>query len=186
MPKRVDHEQRRREITEAVWDIAVAEGLPAVTLRRVAAQAGVSMNLVQYYFRTKDEMVRYGLQRVIEVAVARMREALTSAGRDPVAVVRACLTGMLPLDDTSRRTTAIYHAYLSYSATNPEIAALTRDIPRDLAARLEAVLPGARRELDSLIAMTAGLATWILVGSCTAEEAVALVDFRLAALMEAT
>ncbi|MEU0885954.1 TetR family transcriptional regulator C-terminal domain-containing protein [Lentzea sp. NPDC005914] len=180
MPKRVDHEERRREITLAVWRIAMAEGLAAVTLRRVAAEAGISMNLVQYYFTTKDQMIHYGLQRVIEVAVARMSAELEAAG-DSRAVVRAAIVGMLPVDEESRQTSAVYYAYMLYAITDPQIRAVVSGIPRQLAPQLVHRVSGADPlvELESLIAMASGLAVGVLVGSYTPEEAVAFVDHRL-------
>ncbi|WP_177221424.1 TetR/AcrR family transcriptional regulator [Lentzea xinjiangensis] len=183
MPKRVDHEERRREITEAVWRIATAEGLAAVTLRRVAAEAGISMNLVQYYFTSKEKMIRYGLERVIEVAVARMSaelEAVRESG-DSRAVVRAAIVGMLPVDDVTRHTSAVYYAYLLHAITDEEIRSIVSGIPRQLAPRLAHRVPGADPlvELESLIALASGLAVGVLVGSYTAEEAVAFVDHRL-------
>ena len=41
MPKIVDHEARRAELAEAVWRLASRDGLEAVTLRGVAAEAGL-------------------------------------------------------------------------------------------------------------------------------------------------
>lgn len=183
VPKRVDHEERRREITQAVWRIAMAEGLAAVTLRRVAAEAGISMNLVQYYFTSKDQMIHYGLERVIEVAVARMSaelEAVRESG-DPRAVVRAAIVGMLPIDEVSRQTSAVYNAYLLYAITDAEIRAVVSGIPRQLAPQLVHLVSDvdALVELESLIAMASGLAVGVLVGSYTAEEALAFVDHRL-------
>src|SRR5437870_1208569 len=57
MPKRVDHEERRREIVEAVIRITLKGGLTAATVREVAAEAGVSVRLVQYYFGSKDALL---------------------------------------------------------------------------------------------------------------------------------
>ncbi|MFI6094116.1 TetR/AcrR family transcriptional regulator [Lentzea sp. NPDC051213] len=179
MPKRVDHEERRREITGAVWRIATAEGLAAVTLRRVAAEAGISMNLVQYYFTSKDQMIRYGLERVIEVAVARMSaelEAVRESG-DPRAVVRAAIVGMLPIDDVTRQTSAVYNAYLLYAITDDEIRSIVSGIPRQLAQQLMHLAPLV--EVESLVALSSGLAVGVLVGSYSAEEAVGFVDYQL-------
>jgi AcrR family transcriptional regulator len=181
VPKRVDHEERRREIIGAVWRIATAEGLAAVTLRRVAAEAGISMNLVQYYFTSKDQMIHYGLERVIAVAVERMSAELRAAGDDSRVVVRAAIVGMLPIDDTSRQTSAVYYAYMLHAITDAEIRAVVSDIPRRLAAQLVHRIPGEDPlvELESLIALASGLAVGVLVGSYTPEEAVAFVDHRL-------
>ena len=47
MPKRVDHDVRRRQITDAVCRITVRGGVGAATFREVAAEAGVSVRLVE-------------------------------------------------------------------------------------------------------------------------------------------
>ncbi|MGC7102396.1 TetR/AcrR family transcriptional regulator [Amycolatopsis lurida] len=183
MPKRVDHEQRRREITGALWEIARTDGLRAVTLRRVAAEAGISMNLVQYYFPAKEEMLRYGLAHLIEAASARLKTEIEAAS-GPRAVLRAALLGLLPVDERSRLLSAVHHAYLAYSITDPEMAALLNRIPRELAEQLALAIdhPSALTEVDGLVAMVTGLAMGLLVGSYTTDEAVAQVDYRLHAL----
>ena len=66
MPKQVDHQARRQEIADAVLRLAASQGLDAVTLRHVAAEAGVSMGRVQHYFATKDEMLLFAFQVISE------------------------------------------------------------------------------------------------------------------------
>ena len=61
MPKRVDHEVRRKQIAEALVRIAGQRGLHAVGMRDVAAEAGISLRLVQYYFQTKEKLLQIGL-----------------------------------------------------------------------------------------------------------------------------
>src|SRR5277367_1475943 len=62
MPKRVDHEERRRQIADALLRAAAARGLHATGMREVAAEAGVSLRLVQYYFGTKEELLLAAMQ----------------------------------------------------------------------------------------------------------------------------
>lgn len=70
MPKRVDHEERRAQIAEALVRVAARRGLHAVGMRDVAAEAGVSLRLVQYYFETKENLLFYGLQHLAHAASA--------------------------------------------------------------------------------------------------------------------
>ncbi|MEV4316666.1 TetR family transcriptional regulator C-terminal domain-containing protein [Actinocrispum sp. NPDC049592] len=183
MPKRVDHEQRRREITHALWRIATEDGLKAVTLRRVAAEAGISMNLVQYYFSTKDQMVRYSLDEIIKVAVAQMTKEIDAAKEtgDPRAILRAAMAGMLPVDEGRRQTSIVYCAYMLYAVTDEEIRAVVSGIPRALAPQLTPLVqaPDPLAEVESLIALTSGLAVGILVASYTPDEALGFLDYRL-------
>src|SRR3954470_17307803 len=57
MPKRVDQEARRRRITDAVARIVERDGSAAVTISRVAAEAGVSQGQIQHYFPGKDDLL---------------------------------------------------------------------------------------------------------------------------------
>src|SRR5690606_40101098 len=58
VPKRVDHEERRRLIAAAGRRIAADRGLEGVSLGEVAAEAGISKGLVQHSFPSKDAMLR--------------------------------------------------------------------------------------------------------------------------------
>ena len=58
MPKVVDHEERRGEVAAAVWRIVSRDGLEAATVRRVAAETGMSTSVVSHYFAGKDDLLR--------------------------------------------------------------------------------------------------------------------------------
>ena len=64
MPKRVDHEERRRQIADALLRTAATRGLHATGMREVAAEAGVSLRLVQYYFGAREELMLAAIQRL--------------------------------------------------------------------------------------------------------------------------
>src|SRR3546814_14018084 len=59
-----DPTRRRAEIAEALVRVANRDGLHAVTMRSVAAEAGVSLRLVQYYFTSKEELLVGALQHL--------------------------------------------------------------------------------------------------------------------------
>ncbi|KZB88548.1 TetR/AcrR family transcriptional regulator [Amycolatopsis regifaucium] len=193
MPKRVDHQERRRAIAEALFRIAAAQGLQAVTLRAVAAEAGISMNLVQYYFPTKEEMLRFAWQRIVEltgeIAGERIGQAMKTG--DERAIVRAYLTGVLPTDGRGRMLAAVQIAYFAVDVTRggqaPDQEALLPHLVRALAGLLRrAQAKGAvpahldpGLEADTLATMSAGLLTGILVDAYTTEQATKIVDYRL-------
>ncbi|GAB3431394.1 TetR/AcrR family transcriptional regulator [Actinophytocola sediminis] len=193
MPKRVDHDQRRREIAEALFRIAAAHGLQAVTLRAVAAAAGISMNLVQYYFPTKEEMLRFGWQRVAELGGERAGRGIAPALRtgDERAVIRAYLLGVLPTDDRGRVLCAVQIAYFAVDVTrggqSPDQEALAPHLVHALteqlrqAQRRNRIPPhlDPRLEADSLATMAAGLLTGMLIKAYDTERATALIDYRL-------
>src|SRR6516164_7090084 len=127
MPKRVDHEERRQQIAEALLRTAAARGLHAAGMREVAADAGVSLRLVQYYFGTKEELLLAGMQylaaRFAARAAARFKEASRSeVPASPRDVIAAILAEALPADDDRRTFHVIYTAYLALSLTDPALA----------------------------------------------------------------
>lgn len=62
MPRRVDHDQRRDLIAGSAIQIAAEHGAEAVTLAKVANAAGVSKGMLQYYFSTRQELIRAACQ----------------------------------------------------------------------------------------------------------------------------
>ncbi|SMQ16385.1 transcriptional regulator, TetR family [Streptomyces sp. Ag82_O1-12] len=194
MPKRVDHAERRTEIAEALVRVADRRGLHAVGMRDVAAEAGVSLRLVQYYFQTKEKLLLFGLEllaeRFGERVSARLRVAGDSPG--PRAMVKALLMAALPTDGESRTFHHLYTSYAVLAVNDPALAAQpfikNPDAAEDALTELlrqaqEAALlePGvdARLEAAGLLAMSAGLGTSILVGQRSPESATAVLDHHL-------
>jgi AcrR family transcriptional regulator len=177
VPKRVDHEERRRQIADALLRTATTRGLHATGMREVAAEAGVSLRLVQYYFGTKEELMLFAMQHLAtqfgERGMARIRRLKSSAGAvRPCDVIAAILTEGLPADDERRTFTVLYTAYFALSLTDPAlaIAPLLRSsdvVINVVAAQLRAAQAAGDTpahldpdtEAFGLMAMSAGLGT---------------------------
>jgi AcrR family transcriptional regulator len=94
---------RRRQISDALQRTAATRGLHATGMREVAAEAGVSLRPVQYYFGTKEELMLSAMQRLAgqfgERAMTRIkritsRPALRRAPvREPAAGLRGPCSG---------------------------------------------------------------------------------------------
>ena len=50
----VDHERRRAELIDVVWQLIVEDGLPGITIRRVAERSGWSSGAVRHYLPTRE------------------------------------------------------------------------------------------------------------------------------------
>ncbi|MBZ4016283.1 TetR/AcrR family transcriptional regulator [Streptomyces purpurogeneiscleroticus] len=194
MPKRVDHAARRTEIAEALVRVAGRRGLHAVGMRDVAAEAGVSLRLVQYYFETKEKLLLFGLQRLAERFSERVAARLRAAGDHPGprAMIEALLMAALPTDEESRTFHLLYTSYAVLAVNDPALAAqpFIKD-PDAAEAALNGFLqqaqesgllrPGVdpRSEAAGLLAMSAGLGTGVLVGQRTPESATAIFEYHL-------
>lgn len=96
MPRTIDQEQRRTEIAEAVWRLIVRDGVSAVSLRTVAAEAGIVLGSLRHSFPAKADLLAYSMELVHARATERVRAHSNLS--DPRELVRAMLAEVLPLD----------------------------------------------------------------------------------------
>ncbi len=197
VPKRVDHEERRRQIADALLRAAATRGLHATGMREVAAEAGVSLRLVQYYFGTKEELLLAAMQQLAAQFGGRVMARIKKIKEteDPVSpreVIAAILTEALPADDERRAFTVLYTAYFALSLTDPALAigplvrnsdAVTGAVAAQLRAAQAAGDTPACLDVDlealSLLAMSAGLGTSVLAGQSSPGQAQAVIDYHL-------
>ncbi|MDI6102202.1 TetR family transcriptional regulator C-terminal domain-containing protein [Actinoplanes sp. NEAU-A12] len=183
MPKKVDRRERRTQIADALMRVAADHGLEAVSLRHVAAEAGVSAGMVQHYFRTKDEMMAFALEVVRERNQVRVTEALALLGADPAPreLLRTILATLLPLEEETRADGRVALAFLAYSAVRPTASATLRDDTGQMIDFIAGLLPVPEKETAarSLLALMEGLGVYLLGGQYTPGEARAALDAQL-------
>ncbi|MDG4808899.1 TetR family transcriptional regulator C-terminal domain-containing protein [Micromonospora sp. WMMD1120] len=183
MPKKVDHQERRTLIANALMRVAADQGLEAVSLRHVATEAGVSAGMVQHYFRTKDEMMAFALSVVRERSQIRVTEAVARLGERPPPrlLLRTLLAALLPLDESTRDDGRVALAFLAYTAVRPAAATGLRAGTRQLTDFIAGVLPEGRGEpaAAGLLALMEGLGVYLLGGQYTPEQALDALDAQL-------
>jgi hypothetical protein len=129
--------------------------------------------------------------------INRLKE--TRSPVHPRDVIVAILTEALPADEERRTFTIVYTAYLALSLTDPALAiaplvknsAVVSDV---VAAQLRAAQAAGDTpvhldpdlEAASLMAMSAGLGTSVLVGHSSVEQAQAVIDYHLQRLFPAS
>jgi AcrR family transcriptional regulator len=192
MPKKVDHISRRASIAVAVWQLMARGGLEAVSMRHVAAGAGMSLGQVQHYFPTKDELLAFAYEQVAEQVADRVRAPETPDPTDeeprPRDVLLATLAELLPLDEDRELDAQISVAFLTRAAVSPELATRLRkahaqlqDLIADQLRRGQrrGVVPlhlEPAREARTLLAFVDGLTVHVLVGHHTPEDAEQAID----------
>src|SRR4051812_3395056 len=120
MPKKADHDARRREIVEALWRITARGGLDAATIREIAAEAGCSVRPVQYYFRNKAELMAAAHELVAQRLGERVTRAVQALGPDaePRAIVEAIARSFLPTDAEARECMQLFFAFYAVELTD--------------------------------------------------------------------
>lgn len=116
--------ERRAELSAAARDLALADGLAAVTLRGVAARAGVASALVSHYHPAMDELVASAFTAVVGAELAEVRTLL--AGSDGPVARLAALLGTL-LDGSRDDVTLVWVEAWALGRRNEALAVAVRE-----------------------------------------------------------
>src|SRR6478735_8814638 len=125
MPKVIDLDQRQQDIAEAVWRVLLRDGITAVSVRDVAAEAGLSPGSLRHTFASKAELLAYSMKLVHRRAEER---AYSHADvEDPRDRVIAIVSEILPLDETRRSELEVNLALIAEAPAHPELGAIARN-----------------------------------------------------------
>jgi TetR/AcrR family transcriptional regulator, transcriptional repressor of bet genes len=195
MPKQVDHDERRAELAAAVWRVASRDGLEAVTIRRVAAEAGWSTGVLVHYFGDKEELLLFAFRTVAD-RVGRRLAAAEETTDDPLELARAQLIEGLPLDREREAEVRVWFSFLGVALSRPVLARAQRVTYRNWRDRVEERLRAAQERGDlradvdcaaaaaALVALVDGIAVQASFQprAFSAERQLELVDAQLDAL----
>ncbi len=207
MPKRVDHDERRREITDAVCRLMLRAGPSAITFREVAKEAGISVRLVQYYFGSKEGLLDTTLEHVGERSIARLTQWIEASDGSPRGVLEAFLKSFAPRDEESTVAALMYIALagdVAVAAQNAEHAKSAQHGNRNgqtkrsttperqteaemmhamVLSQLERadLRPGIVPEIEAALitSMMPGLGHYVLDKTMTLDQAMATIDYHL-------
>ena len=175
---------RQEQIVAATERLLGRGGVEAVTMRAVAAEAGVSLRLVQYYGRSKDELLTATLDRLAAKSVQRWQtRAADPAGTGPaIGAIRAFVAEALPTNEQSRafHRVGVSLEMLAVTGTQAAGAAYRRHLEA-LADHLAELLATdgrtageAARLAREVMAFSHGLGTLVMVEISTSDEAEAI------------
>ncbi|GAA4915810.1 hypothetical protein GCM10023237_40130 [Streptomyces coeruleoprunus] len=183
--------RQRRRIAEAVWRIAAERGLDAASMRTIAAEARVSLRVVQYHFDSKHALMVEALRLLHEENERLARARIPVGMADPRGLLRSLLDEFLPLDDQRAFALRVFAAYYARSLTDPALAAVFLAAEQPL-ERLVADIIGAgeaaggaapgldrNHEADLLVAGATGLGLDVVHGRRSLAEVRAVLDYHV-------
>jgi AcrR family transcriptional regulator len=168
--------QRRGQIADAARTLALEEGLAAVTMRAVAARAGVAPALVAHYVPSMDDLVASAFAEVVGVELDELHRA-TAAGT-PLEGLAALLRSLL--DGTRDDVTLVWIEAFALGRRSEVLAAAVRDEMDRWQGVLRELLAGAVADGAVRIDDPAD-AAWQLLGMIDGLNAQALVRWGGAA-----
>lgn len=176
-----------------VLDLLVADGYEGISIRRVAAAAGVSIGAVQHHFPTKDALLAAAMDRVSRQFQERLDRRI-APGAGPAEVLRAVADELVSTGEERRPASVIWLVRMARAAVHEPTAEVHRrewqQVEDLLAQLIAAVRPdlaeqAVRDEATVLLALLDGLAGAVAVepARVSGERAEALVARHLDALV---
>jgi AcrR family transcriptional regulator len=158
--------ERREAILDAATAVLVHEGYARLSTRKIAARAGIQPGNLQYYYRSKQDVVRAVLERYLERAIASV-EARIAAADDgtPADRLQSAVDGILA-DQQSPDGCRFFFELWALAAHDATVAEMMHDFYTRWWRRSVALLleinpqlgrPRAERRTALLIAMFEGL-----------------------------
>ena len=168
MTARLPVAERRAQLVEAALGIATAEGVLAVTVRRVAERAGVALGVVHYCFADKDELFAALADRIVHDLTAAAAGALPDADApDLTAGLESAVLAMWALIEKTPGEQLLTYEITTHALRTPG--------GRRVARRQYAASQAAAEQLLTLAA-GAARATWNRPVAELAAEALAFID----------
>ena len=163
---RVPATERRADLVQAAIRVATREGLAATTTRRIAQELGISVGIVHYCFRSKEELLHEVIRVIAEAQVVAAREAI-SPEADVRAGVRNAFLGFWGLVEATPDAQLLTYELTRWALRNAETEPLARE-------QRASQLAGIVQLLDTISA-SAGV-TWARPVEELARMALAVTD----------
>jgi TetR/AcrR family transcriptional regulator, transcriptional repressor of bet genes len=119
--KKASEEERREQLLKAAFEVASREGIGRLTVRSIAAEAGVSHGLVHFHFKTKDQVVRALLEWVLEATLTLGVSDEVAQGTGPLDQLHSLLQQEMTRLSHEPRRTRLFFEYWAMGTRDAEI-----------------------------------------------------------------
>ncbi len=149
---------RRRQLIEATIDGISRKGFTELKIADVAATAGLSVGIVNFYFKSKDALLIATLKHLVDDYEQHMQSVLTKAGKSAAAQIDAMIEADFARTHANRKHVTVWYAFWGETRWRPEFLKLCTDLStsfhKSTTASFQALIDeGAYEKLDaSLIA----------------------------------
>lgn len=190
--RRATSDVSRQQIAYAVWATISEHGVQGATMRRVAAAGQLSVGRIQHHFATREQMLSYACQAMVDLAASyNSTESTTRGGVDDtdsstdsdqraaLEEARRLLVHRFNQSPEYRLGARVWAAFAAHAVVDPAIAAVVVKAQLGFEHEIARLLARAGRDpghARRLVALSEGLAQRTLTGALSADQAVGEVD----------
>jgi len=150
MPKIVDHDLQREKFAAAAIALIARLGLEGLTMRAVAAEAGLSYGSLFHYFDSKDELLKHAIRHSTSQQSRRVNEF--SSQYKGLTALEHLLCDDAIINDSSRDAWIVWMTFQYKVALQPSFAELHSELIDGWLGRITRLLKDA--QLDGEISDT--------------------------------
>ena len=121
-----DGEAQRDQILSAAVELLAESGADSLRMRDVAAAAGVSVGMIQYYFDSRDLLLEAAFRRYTEDVITRLRETARGPGEPWAKLSRLCRTAAAGAH--VRRRSAVWLNLVDLGVRDDALRRLAREV----------------------------------------------------------
>lgn len=181
MPKIVDHDERRRVIVEALWRVVARDGAHEVSVRHVAAEAGMPKSSIGHYVGTMPQLMGLAIDQLVQDNTDYILSLdILNLDADKAAEV---LYTLVPVSERRRHMSGVWLLLVAQAGADPEFAEVLHRLNASIVDGLGDLLRGMQQqglvdtgrnidlEVRRLHALIDGLALQCLTDSSLRSEA---------------
>ncbi|HET6620987.1 MAG TPA: transcriptional regulator BetI [Dongiaceae bacterium] len=121
-------EARKVQLMEATIDCIAARGFAELTLADVAKAAGLSVGIVNFYFRSKDVLLIETLRHLVAEYIQQTNENIRSAGPSAAAQVEAMIESDFHRAVANRKRVTVWYAFWGETRWRPEFLKICQQL----------------------------------------------------------
>jgi len=142
MPKIVDHDAQRDKFAHAAMSLIARNGLEGVTMRAVAAEAGLSYGSLFHYFESKDELLMFAVRQLMARQTQRVNDY--SSRYAGLSALEHLLCDDAISNDSSRDSWMVWMTFLYKAALQDSFAEMNAELIGEWLSRIRDLLADAQ------------------------------------------
>jgi DNA-binding transcriptional regulator YbjK len=146
MPKIVDHDAQRAKFAEAAMSLIAQHGLEGVTMRAVAAEAGLSYGSLFHYFSSKDELLMHAVRHSTTLQTNRINRF--TSRYSGLKALEHLLCDDVIINESSRDDWMVWLTFLYKAALQKSFAKTYAELIDGWQARIASLLKDAQQSKE--------------------------------------
>ena len=144
MPKIVDHDERRRVIVEALWRVVARDGAHEISVRHVAAEAGMPKSSIGHYVGTMPQLMGLAVDQLVQENTDYLLSLdLFSLDADMATEV---LYTLVPVSERRRHMSGVWLLLAAQAGADEEFAEVLHRLNASIADGLGDLLRGMQQQ----------------------------------------